>query len=406
MDSQLGAQLQAELERLGLQGGAPAAEDWTRFVETVDGLLREREARIESLEELAAASTGELSRVRQALARSYADLGDILGVMSEAVRVFQDAVKSADDRLDESLRVARHKFSLQLNATWFAHPIPEDTTDLANAGSSLRNLHHRLRNLSRVLAELVEESATAATTRKELELAGAVQKMLVPADHVTIPGLELFSWFQPVAHCGGDWWSAHALTENDGLVVLGDVTGHGAPSAIITGAVKGACDLARMGMREQLKPSQLMRMLNRVIHESSKGEYMMTGVAVRVAAGGGLGMVTNAGHRPPLLVRGNQVTVLQAVRDPPLGSTEAHGYGESEFRCAPGDLLVMYTDGVPETENNSTSELGEKALRQICQEHGSDGAQALRDRIRAVVLDHRGDRRQADDICLVVGQVT
>jgi sigma-B regulation protein RsbU (phosphoserine phosphatase) len=188
-------------------------------------------------------------------------------------------------------------------------------------------------------------------------------------------------------------------------LILGDVTGHGAPSAIITGAVKGACDLARMGMREQLRPSQLLRMLNRVIHESSKGEYIMTGVAIRVAAGGGTGLVTNAGHRPPLIVRGSQVTVLQSVRDPPLGSTEAHPYGESEFRCAIGDLIVMYTDGIPETESPAGAELGEKALRQVCQESAGSGARGLRDRIREVVLQHRGDRRQSDDICLVVGKI-
>jgi serine phosphatase RsbU (regulator of sigma subunit) len=97
--------------------------------------------------------------------------------------------------------------------------------------------------------------------------------------------------------------------------------------------------------------------------------------------------------------------VLQAVRDPPLGSTEAHPYAESEFACSSGDLIVLYTDGVPETESAAGSEFGEKTLRQICQEGAAEGAAALRDRIRAAVLEHRGNRRQSDDICLVVGQV-
>lgn len=405
MTTDFGAMVRAEMERLGLREGPPDPESWRLFLRKLDTLIVERESRIETLEELAAYSTGQLTRVRQTLARSYEDVGEILSVMTDAVLVFQDAAKGRDDRLDEALKIARHKFSLQLNATWFSHPIPDDTADLELAASSLRNLQQSLKNLARVIAGLVEEAAAAASGRKELELAGAVQKMLVPPELVAIPGLKLYSWFQPVADCGGDWWSAHALTERDGLVILGDVTGHGAPSAIITGAVKGACDLARMGMRGALKPSQLMRMLNLVIHESAKGEYMMTGVCVRVVTGGGRGVITNAGHRPPLHVRNGHVTVLQGVRDPPLGSTEAHAYGELEFQVNVGDLLVLYTDGIPETESADGTELGEKALRAMAQEMGREGAKALRDHIRTVVTRLRGDRPQYDDICLVVGEV-
>ena len=62
------------------------------------------------------------------------------------------------------------------------------------------------------------------------------------------------------------------------------------------------------------------------------------------------------------------------MRDPPLGSTEAHGYGELEFQVAWGILLVLYTDGIPETENADGSEFGEKALRAIAQEVGREGA--------------------------------
>ncbi|MEQ1570040.1 MAG: PP2C family protein-serine/threonine phosphatase [Myxococcota bacterium] len=398
MARELDPALLAEAARFG--GAPPSGSDWEAFLGSIDLVLQERELRLTTLEDLAAASTGELSRVRQSAARSFADLADVLAVLSESVRAFQDGARQGDE---EGARVARHRFATQLNATWYAHPLPDESGgDLG----SLRTVHQRLRGLSRSLIELVDEAAASVATRKELERAGALQRMWVPPDRVVVPGLELYHWFAPMAQCGGDWWSAHALTERDGLLVMGDVTGHGAPSAILTGVVKGACDLARMGMRDALRPSQLMRMVNRVVHESSKGEYMMTGVAVRVAAGGGSAWMTNAGHRPPLLVRGSSVQAVQAVRDPPLGSTEAHLYGESEVKLITGDLLVAYTDGVPECENATGAEFGEKALRQVCQEYGANGPRALRDRIREVVLEHRGDRRQTDDICLVVGRVT
>lgn len=400
------AVLRAEIDRLGLHNGPPDLAAWRSFVKQVEGLLEEREDRIETLEELAAYSSGQLTRVRQHLARSVEDVHEIIIVMSDAVRVFQDAARGKGGKLEDALKLARTKFSLQLGATWLDHPIPDNTADLEMAASSLRSLQGSLKALARQIADLVEDAASAAAGRKELELAGALQKMLVPKEEVTIPGLRLFSWFQPVAHCGGDWWSAHALTERDGLVVLGDVTGHGAPSAILTGAVKGACDLARLGMRGALTPSQLMRMLNRVILESAHGEYMMTCATVRVTAGGSRFVVSNAGHRPPLLVRNGSVVVLQAVRDPPLGATETHSYGEQEFPCATGDLIVLYTDGIPETDNKEGNELGERMLRTVAQEAGRKGARPLRDQIRSLVERHRGDRPQKDDICLVVGEFT
>ena len=92
----------------------------------------------------------------------------------------------------------------------------------------------------------------------------------------------------------------------------------------------------------------------------------------------------------------------------PLGSTEAHNYAQQEFDVTPGDLLVLYTDGVPEAEGSDGAELGEKALRAMAQEapkiRDGRGAEALRDRIRDQVLAFRGTRPQKDDICLVIGE--
>jgi sigma-B regulation protein RsbU (phosphoserine phosphatase) len=189
------------------------------------------------------------------------------------------------------------------------------------------------------------------------------------------------------------------------MLILGDVTGHGAPSAIVTGATKGACDLARMGMRATLRPSQLMRMLNRILREATRGEYMMTAVALRVASGGGACAVTNAGHQSPLLVHDGQVTTVQAVRDPPLGSSESHAYGESEIAVVPGDMIVAYTDGVSESENPAGAVLGERVLRQLVQDNAAHGPARMRDAIRAAVVEHQGACPSTDDACLVVAAI-
>ena len=248
----------------------------------IGGELRDREQRIEALEEVAAYSTEELTRMRRTLTRQYQGLGENLELLRDAVSVFRDATQQGDESaVAEALKLARQRFNLQLSAEWLDAGDPDVDAEEDLTASSIRAVHSGLRALSKALADLVSEANAMASSRKELELAGAVQHMLVPPpQQITVPGARLFSWFQPAAQCGGDWWTAHDLNEDRGLVVVGDVTGHGAPSAIITGAVKGSCDLARMGMRGTLRPSQLMRMLNRVIVEAARGEYMMTGVAL------------------------------------------------------------------------------------------------------------------------------
>lgn len=391
--------LRKEKERLGIQGDVPTGDAFPRFVRSMSSELHEREMRIHALEEMAAYSTEELTRLRRNLTRQYRDVGDTLDTLRQAVSVFREAAVHGDN---EALVTARQRFSLQLSAEWFESPL-EDGSD---AASSVRQLQENLVALSRALADMVKEASALATSRKELELAGAVQQMLVPAEGgVTVPGAEIHSWFQPAAQCGGDWWTAHELADRRGLVVVGDVTGHGAPSAIITGAVKGACDLARMGMRGELRPSQLMRMLNRVITEAAASEYMMTGVALLIMPDTSEVVFTNAGHQPPWLVRGGNVQVLQGVREPPLGAQSAFAYTEVNLATQPGDLLVMLTDGIPEAENEHGQQLGERAVRALCEEHSGQGAAGLLAKLREAVQRHCGRRQPADDITLVVAEI-
>ena len=399
--------LRGEMARLDIEEHAsPSQVQFRQFVGKMASELQEREMRIRALEEMAAFSTEELTRLRRTLTRQYDDVGETLEALQNAVSVFRDAAAQGDEAaLSEALTMARQRFNLQLSAEWFEAPLPDDSGGI-EAASSIRQLHQNLVSLSRSLADLVMEASTLATSRKELELAGAVQHMLVPPEAgVDVPGARIHSWFQPAAQCGGDWWTAHELADQRGLVAVGDVTGHGAPSAIITGAVKGACDLARLGMRGELQPSHLMRMLNRVIAEAARGEYMMTGIALTLQREAPQVVLTNAGHQPPWLVRRGEIQVVQGVREPPLGAQAAFPYSEITLHASSGDLIVLMTDGITEAENEQGQELGEREVRALCEKHAQLGAEGVRDMIRDAVLAHIGSRPPADDITLVVIEV-
>src|SRR6185436_19032262 len=112
---------------------------------------------------------------------------------------------------------------------------------------------------------------------KELEVARAIQETLVPSGELfDRQVLRLCGHFQPATQCGGDWWTVHDLPDGRILVTIGDVTGHGVPSAMITAAAKAACDVVRALDGAHLTPGRLLSVINRAIFEAARRKFVMT----------------------------------------------------------------------------------------------------------------------------------
>src|SRR5207244_8208632 len=89
------------------------------------------------------------------------------------------------------------------------------------------------------LVVLLQQTAEKARLEQELEVARTIQETLVPPNDPVSNGFFKFAcYFQPASQSGGDWWTWHQLVGDKVLVVIGDVTGHGVPSAMITAAAK------------------------------------------------------------------------------------------------------------------------------------------------------------------------
>lgn len=369
----------------------------------LDERLGERQRRIASLE-------AEITTLHQhadtlrGLER-HQDLVDRIEAMQRSVEGFRQAAGAHDPAatMDDALRIARHRLARHLSAGALSD-LPGAITD-AGLTASRHALSDSLGALRQELTTLADAIGEGSVCLRELELAGELQRRLVPPAHHAVPGLELHAWFQPAAQCGGDWWIAQPLSALDGLVVLGDVTGHGLSAAILTGAARGACSVACLGMQDTLTPAQLLRMLNQVLRESARGEFMMTAVALRVRAGGGACGLASAGHPRPLRIREGEITALHGAREPVLGMTHGHAYQQVTFEARPGDLLVAYTDGVTEAEDGAQSQLGDRGLRAVIEAHHGLGPEGLRDAIRDAVLSHRGEAPPRDDACVLVGRI-
>jgi serine phosphatase RsbU (regulator of sigma subunit) len=256
---------------------------------------------------------------------------------------------------------------------------------------------------------LLEQTAEKAKMEAELEVAKAIQETLVPSDApVRKHTLTFAGFYQPAAQTGGDWWTWAELTGGKILVVIGDVTGHGIPSAMITAAAKAACDVARYVHNDDVTVTRLLEIMNQAIFESAQRRFVMTCFASIVDTKTRTITYANAGHNFPYLFRpgeGKGEFGSLMIRGNRLGDDKSSKYEAKTTELAIGDVLVWYTDGIVECENAAGDEYGEKRFRASVKKASALDAGEMRDAIISDASDYFGDTARKDDITMVVGRI-
>ncbi len=256
---------------------------------------------------------------------------------------------------------------------------------------------------------LLQQTAEKAKLEQELEVAKTIQETLVPSDApVKKPNLTFAGFYQPAAQTGGDWWTWAELPDGKILLVIGDVTGHGIPSAMITAAAKSACDVARF-IHEQITVTRLLEIMNRAIYESAQRRFVMTCFASIVDTKARTITYANAGHNFPYLYRqseGKGEFGSLMIRGNRLGDDPTSTYDAKTTDLAIGDVLVWYTDGIVECENAAGEEYGEKRFRASVKKAAALDASEMRDAIVADAATYFGETNRKDDITMVVGRIT
>jgi serine phosphatase RsbU (regulator of sigma subunit) len=259
------------------------------------------------------------------------------------------------------------------------------------------------------IAILLEQTAEKARIEQELEVAKTIQDVLVPNPEPVDHGvLQFAGFYQPAAQTGGDWWTWSDLVGGKILIVVGDVTGHGVPSAMITAAAKAACDVARYVYRDDVTVTGLLEIMNHAIFESAQRRFVMTCFASIIDPARRTITYANAGHNFPYLYRpsegkGEFGTLM--IRGNRLGDDRTSRYEAKTTELAPGDVLIWYTDGIVECENATGEEYGEKRFRASVRRAAHLGVGDMRNMIVSDAVAFFGDTPRKDDITMVVGRI-
>ncbi len=256
---------------------------------------------------------------------------------------------------------------------------------------------------------LLQQTAEKAKIEQELEVAKTIQETLVPSPEPVRKGTLTFAGFyQPAAQTGGDWWTWAELGGGRVLVVIGDVTGHGVPSAMITAAAKAACDVARHVHGDNVTVTTLLEIMNHAIFESAQRRFVMTCFASIVDTQKRTITYANAGHNFPYLFRpgeGKGEFGSLMIRGNRLGDDRTSKYEAKTTELGIGDVLVWYTDGIVECENINGEEYGEKRFRASVRKAAALDAGDMRDAIITEAGTYFGDAPRKDDITMVVGRI-
>jgi serine phosphatase RsbU (regulator of sigma subunit) len=259
------------------------------------------------------------------------------------------------------------------------------------------------------IAILLQQTAEKARIEQELEVAKTIQETLVPGPELVDRGpLRFAGFYQPAAQTGGDWWTWHELASGKLLIVIGDVTGHGVPSAMITAAAKAACDVARHVHGDDVTVTRLLEIMNHAIWQSAQRRFVMTCFASIVDPRQRTITYANAGHNFPYLYRGGEGKGefgSLMVRGNRLGDDPTSRYDAKTTALVPGDVLVWYTDGIVECESEAGEEYGEKRFRASVRRAAALDAADMRDAIVGEAAAFFGAAPRKDDITMVVGRI-
>jgi sigma-B regulation protein RsbU (phosphoserine phosphatase) len=230
---------------------------------------------------------------------------------------------------------------------------------------------------------------------RELEISRRIQEELLPRGPARFPFVEVAGASIPAREVGGDFFNYFPLPGREAAVLVGDVSGKGVPAAILMANLQ-----ATLRARLLTEPSlaRLAEALDRELAEPA-GAYLTLFVAV-LDEGGRLRYV-NAGHNTQLLVRGGgRIEYLESTGRPP-GLLPGGGYEERQLRVAGGDSLLLFTDGLPDAENEAGEPFGVQRVEAVlasCRRRAvSELLLAMSDALRL----HRGAVEAADDATIV-----
>jgi len=274
-------------------------------------------------------------------------------------------------------------------------PNEDEFGDLANSFNEMTLAVRHGREIALANERLTQELATAR----------AIQVRLLPSDEPRVLDFEITGASIPSREIGGDYYDFLAQGEDGIGIAIGDVSGKGMPAALLMSNLQASLH------GQVLHPgsvSGVVERVNNLLVRSTDPHMFATFFYGLLDASTATFTCTNAGHNPPLVMRNDGSMEELTTGGLLLGMLGEQPYQQDSVQLAPGEVIVMYTDGITEAVGPSAEEddpeamFGEEALREVVRTHRHLPATGIKAAILAAVTAHTSGVAQSDDITLVV----
>jgi sigma-B regulation protein RsbU (phosphoserine phosphatase) len=249
-------------------------------------------------------------------------------------------------------------------------------------------------------SDLFQESKNAENLRTDLELAHEIQQRFLPQRSPATDHFDFFSYYRPMQQVGGDYFDYVQLENNKIGVIVADVVGHGVAAALLMAKVSAESRFALATsktaveaiskMNNSLSGMNIDRFVTLVLGLLDLNTNQMT--------------IVNAGHMPPILRKSSTGEISQlAIEESglPLGIMEEYEYESITVDLEPGDLMLMYTDGINEAMDSEGNQLSTNRMIEEIRQGQAKTPEAVGNQVCEIVARHAGLEPAIDDMCLV-----
>ena len=248
--------------------------------------------------------------------------------------------------------------------------------------------------------EVVSERDKLVSLRRDLDIAGQIQQSVLPSDFPSMDGFDVYAALDPAQEVAGDFYDVMSMGDGRVGFVVADVCGKGVPAAMIMMSTRTLVRGAAIGLDD---PSLLLSEVNSLMAQNNPLAMFVTLTFCVLDPGTGEVVYANAGHPPPLLVRADGFSsFVETYNNAALGIVPGQQYVLGSCSLSPGDMLLMYTDGVNEAENVVGDQFGDDRLLRVFADNPVRPSVELGDVLLQALRDFSVQEVKTDDVTFVV----
>jgi serine phosphatase RsbU (regulator of sigma subunit) len=234
---------------------------------------------------------------------------------------------------------------------------------------------------------------------REMALAQETQESLLPRMLPQFENFRIHAFNSPTRYVGGDFYDFLQLSSGEWMGVLADVSGKGISAALLSSMVLGALSIE---FHSGVQPEVALSEVNRLLCEKSMPDQFVT-LFLFLFSPDGAGRFISAGHNPAYVFR-TATGKIERLRSnaPFLGMFDLASYPPEAFRLDHGDILVVYSDGLPDAQNPQNQMFGEERLLSLIRQEAAAGGHVVKQKLLQAIEAFTEGTPQTDDVTFVI----